>query len=238
LRTTGLPYAQDAAITRHLAAFLGKQQGAADDLKDVNLPEHATFLHPTAVLFNGGVLKGKALADRLIEVLNSWLAAETAPEARLLAGADLDLAVARGAAYYGYVRKGKGVRIKGGTAASYYVGVESAMPAVPGMAPELNSAWWSASRCVSVSLPRPFAATTGSASGSITGPIRNCRSWTRSKSLCRKQGAGRATSFPCICAPPSPKSEPSNFRPFRRRTAAVGRSSSTSGPETISKQHP
>lgn len=139
LRTTGLPYAQDAAITRHLAAFLGKQQGATDDLKDVNLPEHATFLHPTAVLFNGGVLKGKALADRLIEVLNSWLVAEGAPEARLLAGADLDLAVARGAAYYGYVRKGKGVRIKGGTAASYYVGVESAMPAVPGMAPELQA---------------------------------------------------------------------------------------------------
>ncbi|WP_020561602.1 Hsp70 family protein [Methylosarcina fibrata] len=139
LRTTGLPYAQDAAITRHLAAFLGKQQSATDDLKDVNLPEHATFLHPTAVLFNGGVLKGKALADRLIEVLNSWLVAEGAPEARLLAGADLDLAVARGAAYYGYVRKGKGVRIKGGTAASYYVGVESAMPAVPGMAPELQA---------------------------------------------------------------------------------------------------
>lgn len=139
LRTTGLPYAQDAAITRHLAAFLGKQQSATDDLKDVNLPEHATFLHPTAVLFNGGVLKAQALADRLIEVLNSWLAAEAAPEARLLAGADLDLAVARGAAYYGYVRKGKGVRIKGGTAASYYVGVESAMPAVPGMAPELQA---------------------------------------------------------------------------------------------------
>jgi hypothetical protein len=139
LRTTGLPYAQDAAITRHLAAFLGKQQSATNDLKDVNLPEHATFLHPTAVLFNGGVLKAQALANRLIEVLNSWLAAEEAPEARLLAGADLDLAVARGAAYYGYVRKGKGVRIKGGTAASYYVGVESAMPAVPGMAPELQA---------------------------------------------------------------------------------------------------
>jgi molecular chaperone DnaK (HSP70) len=139
LRTTGLPYAQDAAITRHLAAFLGKQQCATNDLKDVNLPEHATFLHPTAVLFNGGVLKAQALANRLIEVLNSWLAAEEAPEARLLAGADLDLAVARGAAYYGYVRKGKGVRIKGGTAASYYVGVESAMPAVPGMAPELQA---------------------------------------------------------------------------------------------------
>jgi hypothetical protein len=139
LRTAGLPYAQDAAITRHLAAFLSRQQNAADDLKDINLPEHATFLHPTAVLFNGGVLKANALAERLMEVLNMWLLSEQAPEARLLAGADLDLAVARGAAYYGFVRKGKGVRIKGGTAAAYYVGIESAMPAVPGLAPEIEA---------------------------------------------------------------------------------------------------
>lgn len=139
LRSAGLPYAQDAGITRHLAAFLAKQQGATDELKDINLPEHASFLHPTAVLFNGGVLKAGALAERLMDVLNSWLSAEQAPEARLLTGADLDLAVARGAAYYGYVRKGKGVRIKGGTAASYYVGIESAMPAVPGMAPEIQA---------------------------------------------------------------------------------------------------
>ncbi len=139
LRTAGLPYAQDAAITRHLAAFLAKQQSATDELKDINLPEHASFLHPSAVLFNGGVLKADTLAERLMEVLNSWLTTEQAPEARLLEGADLDLAVARGAAYYGYVRKGKGVRIKGGTAASYYVGIESAMPAVPGMAPEIQA---------------------------------------------------------------------------------------------------
>jgi hypothetical protein len=139
LRTAGLPYAQDAAITRHLAAFLSKQLGAVHDLPDVNLPEHATFLHPTAVLFNGGVLKANALAERLMAVLNSWLAAEQAPEAQLLTGADLDLAVARGAAYYGFVRNGRGVRIKGGTAASYYVGVESAMPAVPGLPPELEA---------------------------------------------------------------------------------------------------
>ena len=137
LRASGLPYAQDAAISRHLAAFLAKQQNATDEIKDINLPEHATFLHPTAVLLNGGVLKANTLADRLMEVLNSWLVAEQAPEARLLAGADLDLAVARGAAYYGFVRKGKGVRIKGGTAAAYYVGIESSMPAVPGLAPDL-----------------------------------------------------------------------------------------------------
>ena len=137
LRASGLPYAQDAAISRHLAAFLAKQQNATDELKDINLPEHATFLHPTAVLLNGGVLKANTLADRLMEVLNSWLVAEQAPKARLLADPDLDLAVARGAAYFGFVRKGKGVRIKGGTAAAYYVGIESAMPAVPGLAPDI-----------------------------------------------------------------------------------------------------
>lgn len=139
LRSAGLPYAQDAAITRHLAAFLSRQMHATAELKDINLPEHAGFLHPTGVLFNGGVLKAGILAERLMQVLNSWLQAEQAAEARLLQGADLDLAVARGAAYYGHVRKGKGVRIKGGTAAAYYVGVESAMPAVPGLAPEIEA---------------------------------------------------------------------------------------------------
>jgi len=139
LRTAGLPYAQDAGITRHLAAFLAKQLSATDDLNDISLPENASFLHPTAVLFNGGVLKADILAERLMTVLNEWLSAEDAPEARLLAGADLDLAVARGAAYYGFVRQGKGVRIKGGTAASYYVGIESAMPAIPGLSPEIQA---------------------------------------------------------------------------------------------------
>lgn len=139
LRSAGLPYAQDAGITRHLAAFLSRQLTAIEDLQGVQIPEHASFLHPTAVLFNGGVLKADVLADKLMHVINSWLSNEQAPQARLLEGADLDLAVARGAAYYGYVRKGKGVRIKGGTAASYYVGVESAMPAVPGMAPEIEA---------------------------------------------------------------------------------------------------
>lgn len=139
LRSAGLPYAQDAGITRHLAAFLARQLNATDELADFTVPEQATFLHPTAVLFNGGVLKAQVLAERLMQVLNDWLRSEQAPEARLLEGADLDLAVARGAAYYGFVRKGKGVRIRGGTAASYYVGVESAMPAVPGMPPEIQA---------------------------------------------------------------------------------------------------
>jgi molecular chaperone DnaK (HSP70) len=139
LRTAGLPYAQDAGITRHLAAFLAKQQNATEELEGIKLADHATFIHPTAVLFNGGVLKAEALASRLMTVLNAWLQEEQAPPARLLSGTDLDLAVARGAAYYGFVRKGKGVRIKGGAAASYYVGIESAMPSVPGIAPEIQA---------------------------------------------------------------------------------------------------
>ncbi|NOU22005.1 MAG: Hsp70 family protein [Methyloglobulus sp.] len=139
LRTSGLPYAQDAGITRHLAAFLAKQQHATGELEGIKLAENATFIHPTAILFNGGVLKAESLDNRLMAVLNGWLQEEQAPPARLLSGNDLDLAVARGAAYYGFVRKGKGVRIKGGAAASYYVGIESAMPSVPGIPPEIQA---------------------------------------------------------------------------------------------------
>lgn len=139
LTQLGLPYAQDAAITRHLAAFLARQLGATAELEGfAGQPEGSLFLHPTAVLFNGGVLKSDLIAERVLGVLNDWLAADGAAPARLLSGADLDLAVARGAAYYGYVRRGRGVRIRGGTARAYYVGVESAMPAIPGMEPPLE----------------------------------------------------------------------------------------------------
>jgi len=101
--------------------------------------ESASFLHPTAVLFNGGVFKSGLLAERTMTTLNGWLDAEGAPAARMLGGADLDLAVALGAAYYGFVRRGAGVRIRGGTARAYYVAVESAMPAVPGMTPPVQA---------------------------------------------------------------------------------------------------
>jgi molecular chaperone DnaK (HSP70) len=141
LTQLGLPYAQDAGITRHLAAFLGRQVAALDALDGVarTLPAGATFLHPTAVLFNGGVFKSALLTQRVLDTLNGWLAAEGAPAARLLEGADLDLAVARGAAYYGYVKRGRGVRIRGGTARAYYVAIESAMPAVPGLEPPVQA---------------------------------------------------------------------------------------------------
>ncbi|WP_158937881.1 Hsp70 family protein [Burkholderia sp. S171] len=141
LTQLGLPYAQDAGITRHLAAFLGRQVAALADLDGLqHVPaENASFLHPTAVLFNGGVFKSMLLVERILDGLNGWLEAEGAPSARLLGGADLDLAVARGAAYYGYVKRGKGVRIRGGTARAYYIAIESAMPAVPGMEPPVQA---------------------------------------------------------------------------------------------------
>ncbi|GAB7538389.1 Hsp70 family protein [Burkholderia sp. 3C] len=141
LTQLGLPYAQDAGITRHLAAFLGKQVGALAELEGQPFAADpaASFLHPTAVLFNGGVFKSELLTERILSILNGWLAAEGAAPARLLGGADLDLAVARGAAYYGYVKRGRGVRIRGGTARAYYVAIESAMPAIPGMEPPISA---------------------------------------------------------------------------------------------------
>jgi hypothetical protein len=134
LQQLGLPYAQDAAITRHLAHFLTRQA--------VSLPQAAkgkSFVHPTCILFNGGVFKADALRQRVKDVVDAWLSAEKAPAARELEGADLDLSVARGAAHYGWVKAGHGIRIRGGTARAYYVGVESSMPAVPGFAPRVKA---------------------------------------------------------------------------------------------------
>jgi molecular chaperone DnaK (HSP70) len=118
LRELGLPYAHDPAITRHLAEFLGRFGKM-----------------PTAVLFNGGVMKAAKLRARVVELLSSW----AGHDVTVLAGADLDLAVALGAAHYGQVRRGKGIRIRGGTARAYYIGIESAMPAIPGFAPPLKA---------------------------------------------------------------------------------------------------
>jgi len=135
LTRLGLPYASDAGITRHLAAFLSRQANATSSANDSTSGNG--FLKPTALLFNGGVFKCELFRERVISNLNDWLMREGCPPVRVLPGEDLDLAVARGAAYYGAVRRGKGLRIRGGTARSYYVGVESPMPAVPGMEPPI-----------------------------------------------------------------------------------------------------
>jgi len=131
LAQVALPYAQDAGITRHLAAFLSRQA--------TSLQLGTSFARPTAVLFNGGVFKAGPLKTRLLEVLNGWLTKDGARPAKELPNADLDLAVARGAASYGWVKNGHGIRIRGGTARSYYVGVDAATLAVPGYVPPVKA---------------------------------------------------------------------------------------------------
>ncbi len=124
VREMGLPYESDPAVTRHLARFLGRQ--AQGGLSQSGVP----VAFPSAILFNGGVMKSDLLRKRVLSVLNRWSAAG---EIRELPSVDLDLAVARGAAYYGLARRGRGIRIRGGTARSYYIGIETSMPSVPGV---------------------------------------------------------------------------------------------------------
>ena len=138
LTTLGLPYAQDPAVTRHLAAFLRRNLGAAKGA-GVLLPSSATFLHPSAILFNGGVFKDARLQESIASQVDEWVRGEGASALKRLSSQSLDLAVALGAAYSGLSRRGRGIRIRGGTARSYYVGVEAAVPAVPGYAPPLRA---------------------------------------------------------------------------------------------------
>jgi hypothetical protein len=122
IREMGLPYAADPAITRHLAAFLGRQLAASSDGSAVPFP--------TSVLFNGGVMKAGPLREQILRALRQWSGNS---ELRELQATQPDLAVALGAAYYGLARQGRGIRIRAGVSRSYYIGIESAMPAVPGI---------------------------------------------------------------------------------------------------------
>jgi molecular chaperone DnaK (HSP70) len=123
IQETGLAYEADPAITRHLAQFLSRNEDRPREM-------------PTAVLFNGGVMKSRLLQDRVIEVLGSW---QTDAQLRVLTSANLDLSVAVGAAYYGLARRGRGVRIRSGLNQSYYIGVAASLPAVPGMPPPIKA---------------------------------------------------------------------------------------------------
>lgn len=116
LTELGLPYEADPAITRHLSGFLGDRK-------------------PTAVLFNGGVFQAGGIRSRLLSILESWYGEPV----RELQGTDLELAVAKGAARYGLVKQGHGIRIRGGLSRAYYIGVELAMPAIPGMDPPIKA---------------------------------------------------------------------------------------------------
>ncbi|MEZ4720086.1 MAG: Hsp70 family protein [Caldilineaceae bacterium] len=126
IREMGLPYASDPAITRHLAQFL--QRHAVDG--------EGRRAYPSAVLFNGGVMKAAPLRARVLEVLRAW---SGNPDLRELDAVDLDQSVALGASYYGLARQGRGLRIRAGASRAYYIGVESAMPAVPGIPTPVNA---------------------------------------------------------------------------------------------------
>jgi len=124
-REIGLSYESDTAITHHLAQFL-RMQGV-----------NGAMVKPTHLLFNGGVFKASVFRDRLISVLESWFGEHKVK--MLESTPDYDFAVARGAAYYTSVKNGKGIRIRGGAARAYYVGIETSGMAVPGIERPLNA---------------------------------------------------------------------------------------------------
>jgi hypothetical protein len=137
----GLPYAADPAITKHLARFLSEQVRNSPEAAGIRRGRSGLAC-PTHILFNGGVMKAAVLRARVVEVLNSWLRHEgfdVLGAEQILEAPDLEHAVARGAAYYGKARRGRGVRIRSGASRTYYIGIESAMPAVPGMEAPLKA---------------------------------------------------------------------------------------------------
>lgn len=141
LQEFGLPYASDPVVSKHLARFLTRSLQnvkASDKLSALVGDRTGTqALIPTAVLFNGGVFKAAPIRARVLELLASWNGGQGVCE---LEGFQPDLAVAQGAAVYGWHRAtGKGMRIKAGAARSYYVGLESSMPAVPGFRPPVKA---------------------------------------------------------------------------------------------------
>ncbi|MFY9623028.1 MAG: hypothetical protein WAJ91_01415, partial [Rhodoplanes sp.] len=142
LQEFGLPYAADPVISKHLARFLTRSLENVQSSQALSALVSAesrskSFLAPTAVLFNGGVFKAAALRRRVIDLLTAWNEGQPVRE---LAGHEPDLAVAKGASFYGRNRiTGKGIRIKAGASRSYYIGLETSMPAVPGFSPPLKA---------------------------------------------------------------------------------------------------
>lgn len=118
----GLPFESDVGVTRHLAAFLSAHAHEKDD---------SGAAYPTHVLFNGGVFKADLLRKLVLRVIGEWADDQNAA-IELPGTRDLDFSTARGAAYYIWANDRGGVRIRGGVARSYYVGIETAGLAIPG----------------------------------------------------------------------------------------------------------
>ncbi len=131
LQEFGLPFVSDPAIPKHLANFLRRHKG--EPIGQGGFTPDDRPARPDAILFNGGALTPNIVRQRVVEVITSWFAGDAgAPyHPRVLTNMSLDLAVAHGAAYYGVVRRGGGIRIGGGTARSFYVGLDTANPNLP-----------------------------------------------------------------------------------------------------------
>ncbi|MBF0232969.1 MAG: Hsp70 family protein [Desulfamplus sp.] len=133
LKEFGLSYEADPAITRHLAKFLS-----------AHCDEQGKPMLPTAVVFNGGVMKSQLIRNRLMDILSKWHQEHEqslsksvenidTKNIREIEAVDFDLSVARGAVYYGQAARGDGIKIRGGLGKSYYMAIEASMPAVPGI---------------------------------------------------------------------------------------------------------
>ncbi|KAF3361748.1 putative heat shock protein 70 (Chaperone protein dnaK) [Chlamydiales bacterium STE3] len=131
IQQIGLPYVKDPRLSAQLARFLTLSEAPEASMEK--------FVLPNYVLFNGGTLKAEKLRNRILALLNHWATQLNQPEVKELPGADLDFAVSRGAAAYGLARAGHTMRIKGGASHSYFIGIEDAMPAVPGIEPPLKA---------------------------------------------------------------------------------------------------
>jgi molecular chaperone DnaK (HSP70) len=113
----GLPYEQEPAITRHLCWFLERHMSDVTSFLGKDRPE------PDIILFNGGSLKPAVIQERIRVAIRQWFRQPDDTLPRVLENPDPDLAVAMGAAYYGRVKIGQGVRVGSGSPRAYYLGV-------------------------------------------------------------------------------------------------------------------
>ena len=123
LKSFGLNYAADSAITKYLSEFI--------------LAHVEESGMPTCILFNGGATKPQIIRQRVLDTIGSWLE-EDSVSLRVLTTSNSDLAVAAGSCAYAQVKHGEGIRVKSGSAQTYYVGIESSMPAIPGFTPPVE----------------------------------------------------------------------------------------------------
>ena len=134
----GLPYAADPNANKHLAAFLWEHRWAGRNDLDREQLSDLQAARPDWVLFNGGVLESTQIRQAIIDQISEWFQAASPFNSMelaqgnwkpgLLEGNRLDLAVAQGAAYFGQVRRGHGVRIDARLARAYYLLVEQSPP--------------------------------------------------------------------------------------------------------------